>query len=166
MGLGGAELGGGVHRGRLRGRSLSSAESPRERRQGPASHLWGFTAATKPCQGVKGFKESGRDRYVSDDEFRSVWEKADQTTRDAMDLALLTGQRPADVLKIERSEIHDGALWIVQNKTKAKRAIEITGELAQLIERINARPRQRLSAYLIQDDDGRHPGCPRAALTL
>jgi len=36
-------------------------------------------------------------------------------------------------------------LLIVQNETKAKRAIEITGELAQLIERINARPRQRLS---------------------
>ncbi len=39
-----------------------------------------------------------------------------------------------------------------------KRAIEITGELAQLIERINARPRQRLSAWLIQDDDGKPLG--------
>ncbi len=29
------------------------------------------------------------------------------------------------------------------------------GELAQVIERINARPRERLSAYLIQDDNGR-----------
>lgn len=47
----------------------------------------------------------------------------------------------------------DGALWIVQNKTN--RAIKITGELAQLIDRINARPRQRLSAWLIQDDDGK-----------
>lgn len=104
---------------------------------------------------MKGFKEAGRDRYVSDDEFRAVWERADQTTRDAMDLALLTGQRPADVLKIERTDIRDGALWIVQDKTGAKRAIEITGELAALIKRINARPRERLSAWLIQDDDGK-----------
>ena len=72
--------------------------------------------------------------YVSDDEFQAVWDKADQTTRDAMDLALLTGQRPADVLKIERTDLRDGAPWIVQNKTKL--AIEITGELAQLIDRI------------------------------
>ena len=50
------------------------------------------------------------------------------------------------------------ALWIVQNKTKAKRAIEITGELAALIERIDARPRERLSAWLIQDDDGKPLG--------
>lgn len=70
-----------------------------------------------------------------------------QTTRTVL--------RPADVLKIQRSDIRDGALWVVQNKTKAKRAIEITGELKALIDRINARPRERLSAFLIQDDDGR-----------
>jgi len=46
-----------------------------------------------------------------------------------MDLALLTGHQPADARRIERMELCDGALWIVQNKTKAKRAIEITGEL-------------------------------------
>jgi integrase len=119
---------------------------------------WGYTDAPNPCQGVKGFKEAGRDRYVTDAEFRAVWEKADQTLRDAMDLALLTGQRPADVLKIQRADIHDGALWIVQNKTGVKRAIELTGELAQLIERINGRPYVRRSAYLIQDTDGKPLG--------
>jgi len=119
---------------------------------------WGYTDASNPCQGVKGFKEAGRDRYVSDAEFRAVWEKADQTLRDAMDLALLTGQRPADVLKIKREDLHDGALWVVQNKTGAKRAIELSGELAALIERISARPRERLSAWLIQDDSGRPLG--------
>jgi len=114
--------------------------------------------ATNPCQGVKGFKETGRDRYVSDEEFRAVWEQADQTLRDAMDLALLTGQRPADVLKIKREDLRDGALWIVQNKTSARQAIDLTGELAALVDRINARPRRRLSAWLIQDDNGKPLG--------
>lgn len=118
---------------------------------------WGYTDAPNPCQGVRGCKEAGRDRYVSDAEFQTVWEKAGPTLRDAMDLALLTGQRPADVLKIQRADIHDGALWIVQNKTGAKRAIEVTGELAQ-IDRINARPYVRRSAWLIQDDDGKPLG--------
>lgn len=62
------------------------------------------------------------------------------------------------MLKIEPTDLRDGALWIVRNKTKTKRAIEITGELAQLIDRINARPRERLSAWLIQDDDGKPLG--------
>lgn len=55
-------------------------------------------------------------------------------------------------------DLRDGALWIVQNKTKAKRTLEITGELAALIERIGARPRERLSAWLIQDDNGKPLG--------
>ena len=116
---------------------------------------WGYSDAPNPCQGVKGFTEVGRDRYVTDAEFEAVHAAAHPTVRDAMDVALLTGQRPADVLKIRRDDIRDGALFITQNKTGAKRAIEVTGELAQVIERINARPRERLSAFLIQDDNGR-----------
>ena len=46
---------------------------------------WGYTDAPNPCQGVKGFKESGRDRYVTDAEFQAVWDKAGPTLRDAMD---------------------------------------------------------------------------------
>lgn len=67
---------------------------------------------------------------------------------------LLTGQRPADVLKIKRTDIRDGALWIVQNKTGARLGIEITGELAAVIERINQRPRKAISTFLIQDENG------------
>jgi integrase len=76
------------------------------------------------------------------------------TVVDAMDLALLTGQRPADVLKIKCTDFRDGALWIVQNKTGARLGIELTGELAALIARIGARPRRAISPYLIQDENG------------
>ena len=69
-----------------------------------------------------------------------------------MDLALLTGQRPADVLKLKRTNIRDGALWVVQNKTGQRLSVEMTGELAAVIARINERPRQAISAWLIQDE--------------
>lgn len=115
---------------------------------------WGYTTAPNPCQGVKGFKESGRDRYVTDDEFERVKAHAHFTVADAMDLALLTGQRPADVLKIKRTDIRDGALWIVQNKTGARLGIEISGELAAVIAKITARPHLAISPYLIQDEKG------------
>lgn len=138
-----------------------TAKARANREKALLSHLfnkareWGYTDAPNPCQGVKGFTESGRDRYVTDAEFLAVHAKADATLRDAMDLALLTGQRPADVLKIRREDIRDGALFIAQNKTGAKQAIEIVGDLAKVLARIDARPRQRQSAYLIQDDNGR-----------
>lgn len=115
---------------------------------------WGYTTAPNPCQGVKGFREAGRDRYVTDDEFERVKAHAHFTVADAMDLALLTGQRPADVLKIRRADLRDGALWIVQNKTGSRLGIEITGELAAVIDRINARPKKAISAFLIQDENG------------
>lgn len=70
---------------------------------------WGYTDAPNPCSGVKGFKEKGRDRYVADEEYLAVWEKAHYTVQDAMDLALLTGQRPSDVLKMNRADIRYGA---------------------------------------------------------
>lgn len=138
-----------------------TAKARANREKALLSHLfnrareWSYTDAPNSCQGVKGFTESGRDRYMTDAEFLAVHSKADATLRDAMDLALLTGQRPADVLKFKRDDIRDGALFVAQNKTGAKRAIEIVGELAQVLDRIAARKRERLSAFLIQDDNGR-----------
>ena len=71
-----------------------------------------------------------------------------------MDLALLTAQRPADVLKLKRTDIRDGALWIVQNKTGQRLGVEVTGELATVIAKINERPRHAISPWLIQDENG------------
>ena len=114
---------------------------------------WGYTPLQNPCQGVKGFKETGRSKYITDAKFDQVKAQAHFTVVHAMDLVLLTGQRPADVLKLKRTDIRDGALWIVQNKTGARLGIEITGELASTIVRINERPRHAISAYFIQDEN-------------
>ena len=103
---------------------------------------------------MKGFKETGRSRYITDAEFDQVKAQAHFTVIDAMDLALLTGQRPADVLKLKRTDIRDGALWIVQNKTGQRLGVEVTGELAAVVTRINGRTRQAISAWLIQDENG------------
>ena len=94
----------------------------------------GYTAAQNRCQGIKGFKEAGRDRHVTDDEFERVKAHAHHTVADAMDVALLTGQRSANVLKIKRNHIREGAFWIVQDRTGARLGIEITGESAAVIE--------------------------------
>lgn len=61
------------------------------------------------------------------------------------------------MLKFKRTDIRDGALWIIQNKIGARLGIEITGELAEVIARINARPRSAISAFLIQDEHGQAP---------
>ncbi len=115
---------------------------------------WAYTLLQNPCQGVKEFKETGRSRYITDVEFQQVKAQAHFTVIDAMDLALLTGQRPAGVLKLKTTELRDGALWIVQNKTSQRVGVKVTGELAVVICRINERPRRAISAWLLQDENG------------
>lgn len=118
------------------------------------ARAWGYTDTTNPCTGIKGFKEKARDRYVSDDEYAAVWAVAHPTVQDAMDLALCTGQRPADVLKIVVTDIADGMLSITQNKTGKKLRIGIEGDLANILARIMEKPRSAVNQALLQDPNG------------
>lgn len=120
----------------------------------------GYTALPNPCAGIKGYRETGRDVYVEDEQFDAIWEKADACLRDAMDLAYLTGQRPADVLTLSEMDVRDGALQVRQAKTRAKLRIEVTGELAALLERIRARKRGHkvFSTRLVVNENGRAIG--------
>ena len=115
---------------------------------------WGYTAAPNPCAGVKGFTEHGRDAYIEDMTYKTVWDAADWPTRDAMDLAYLTGQRPADVLKMRFPDIRDGYLWLTQGKTRKKLRMAIAGELAALIARIQSRAHKVTSLALIRNETG------------
>lgn len=109
------------------------------------SHIWNFardkgiTNKTNPAAGIKGNPESGRDAYIEDAVYKVVWAAAEAPLQDAMDLAYLTGQRPADVLKLSPSDIQDGELTVVQNKTGKRLRIAVEGELATVIDRIKAR---------------------------
>lgn len=109
------------------------------------SHIWNFardkgiTSMTNPAAGIKGNPEAGRDAYIEDAVYQAVWAAAEVPLQDAMDLAYLTGQRPADVLKLSSTDIQDGELTVVQNKTGHRLRIAIEGELATVIDRIKAR---------------------------
>ncbi len=100
---------------------------------------WGYTDLPNPCAGIKGFSERGRNIYVEDEVFQAVHNAADQPLRDAMDLAYLTGQRPADVLALQETDIRDGVLYLQQNKTGTKLRIAVTGELEKVLARIHQR---------------------------
>lgn len=98
----------------------------------------GYTSKPNPCAGVKGHKETGRDVYLEDDAYSAIWEKACQPLRDAMDLAYLTGQRPADTLRMRETDIRDGVLHVEQGKTAERLRIAVVGDLERLIARLKA----------------------------
>lgn len=99
----------------------------------------GYTSLANPCAGIKGNKETGRDNYIEDEMFMAVYERADQSLKDAMDLFYLTAQRVTDTLKMDERDIQNGQLFVQQGKTLAKRRIEIVGQLKVVIDRILTR---------------------------
>lgn len=142
--------------------SLGAGKTRANREKALLSHIWnwareeGYTKLPNPCAGVKGYKETGRDIYVEDDMFQAVYAQGDQTLRDAMDLAYLTGQRVADTRAMDQRQVRDGYLHVTQGKTEAKRRIEIVGELKSLLERIASRKAgyKVHSTRLVVDDRG------------
>lgn len=119
----------------------------------------GVTSVPNPCAGVKfssaeskGMGSGKRDRYVTEAEFAEVHARGDDVLQDAMDLALLTGQRPGDLLKAARQDIRDGVLWVTQSKTGAVVGVKVEDELQRVVERILAR--KRPSMYLLSDRRG------------
>lgn len=130
------------------------------------SHIWnfarsvGYTDLPNPCAGIKGNRETGRDQYIEDAQFDAIWDCADACLRDAMDLAYLTGQRPADVLRLSEMDIRDGVLHVAQGKTGTKLRVSVTEALAELLDRIRSRKRgcKVHSMRLVVNESGRAIG--------
>lgn len=121
---------------------------------------WGLTRRENPCQGVRKNKEVPRDFYANDAIWKAVYAKAVDELKVAMDLAYLTGQRPADVLVMRKDDIEDNALGVKQKKTRKKLWImlEVDGVesgLGALIQKIMKRNAQHGSPYLILTDAGK-----------
>lgn len=118
---------------------------------------WGYTSLPNPCAGIKGNREKGRkDVYIEDEIYMAVYKVASHPLRDAMDMAYLTGQRPADILALRESDLTDGRINVKQQKTGKKLRIKLEGELAALIDRIKSRKVKHTirSLYLIVDETG------------
>lgn len=121
---------------------------------------WGYTYHENPVRGIEKNKESPRSNYVDPEIWSAVYEFASDELKDAMDLAYLTGQRQADVLKMSERDLIDGALVVTQNKTGRKLRILLhhedgsSTELAAVVARIRSRPRKVKSMYLVATPDG------------
>lgn len=102
---------------------------------------WGLTERANPCQGVRKNKEKPRDYYATDQVWDAVYSKASQDLKDAMDMAYLTGQRPADVRLMRRDDVQGKYLLVTQQKTSKRLRIQLEtdgacNQLGQLVDRL------------------------------
>lgn len=73
-----------------------------------------------PCQGVRQFKEKPRDRYVTDEEYRVLYDHACPVVRATMEISYLCGARQQDVLSLQRHQLLEEGIFIQQGKTGKK----------------------------------------------
>ncbi|PHH38750.1 tyrosine-type recombinase/integrase [Pseudomonas putida] len=132
---------------------------------------WGITDKENPASGVRKNKETPRDFYADAVIWNAVYDAAVPELKDAMDLAYLTGQRPADVLSMRATDVTKSFLQVAQGKTSKKLRIQLdSGEmvngLGQLVERllVQRKARSVRNPYLIVTEDGR--GVTAAMLRL
>lgn len=93
---------------------------------------WGIVESD-PTRDIEQFKTGGRDRLITDDEWRRIKAHASPTLACLMDLAYLTGQRIGDVMKIKYADITEEGIYVKQEKTKARRLIVMTADLEAAI---------------------------------
>src|ERR1700730_10695522 len=114
-----------------------------------------------PCTGIKApAAETARDRVLSDDELKAVWEAADALEpvyAGFIKLLVLTGQRLREVSEMEWKEIDlDATLWTLP-AARAKNSIEHSIPLSdQTLEILKALPRIASSDFVFTIN-GRNP---------
>jgi integrase len=104
-----------------------------------------------PAAGVKNVKLRSRGIYTwSETDIAAFEQKHPIGSRARLALALLinTGQRRADVIRMGRQHLRDGAIHVTQQKTAAVLAIPVLSELAAIID---ATPSDHLTFLVTRD---------------
>ncbi len=112
---------------------------------------WGIVT-DNPCRYVKRNPEKPRDRYVEDWEYELVWKLSPNIVRCAMDLALLTGLRLGDLLRIRLQDLREDGIYVQTGKTNRKLLIEWSEELREVVNR--TRQRKISGLYLLCTREG------------
>ncbi|HBC1013429.1 TPA: tyrosine-type recombinase/integrase, partial [Escherichia coli] len=98
----------------------SRTQANREKAFMSRVYRWGFERGyvkCNPTKGVKQFKETGRDRYITHEEYDALYSVAPDVVRIAMELAYLCCARQNDVLQMKKSQLLSEGILIRQSKT-------------------------------------------------
>jgi integrase len=94
-----------------------------------------YVAERNPCEKVERHKNPPRSRYVTDAEFDAIHAIMPPRVKIAMELALLTGQRQGDLLKLKWDDVDDDGAVFEQSKTGQSRQILHTDALRDTLSR-------------------------------
>lgn len=115
-----------------------------------------FIVDSNPTRDLRFPKAKHRTRYITDEEFSAVKAIASHRLRAAMDLALLTGQRQGDLLKMrwDHIDVNERLIHLRQGKTGKRFAIRITEPLEEVLVRCKRMTPALPRAYVLRTKDG------------
>ena len=88
-----------------------------------------------PCKEIRKERPKPRDRYVTDEEYQAAYAKMTEMLECAMDLAVLTGLRNADLLGLKRSNLSKEGIVVPTDKTTKPLLIEWSPKLRRVVTR-------------------------------
>ncbi len=100
-----------------------------------------------PAEATRKEKTKRQRERLTREQYDAIWAQAPHWARVGMDLALQTLQRIEDVSTLQYTDIRDGALYVVQQKTGARIRIALSGPLEDVIER--SRADSRACPYIV-----------------
>lgn len=109
-----------------------------------------------PTKGVKQFKETARDRYITNEEYNALFSVSCSVVRVAMELAYLCCARQNDVLEMKKSQLMAEGILIKQSKTSVAQIKGWSGRLTDAVNLAKALPLNSgmSSLYIIHQPSG------------
>ena len=105
---------------------------------------------TNPVLATRRFQHERKRVRLTKEMYAAIWDRADPWLRLAMDISLVTLLRRDDVVSLKFTDVHDGSLWVIPQKTEGtsivKLRIRIGPQLAALL--VQARD-SVLSPYIV-----------------
>jgi integrase len=89
---------------------------------------------TNPCVGIERYTERKRDRLLTWDEYQTIRAAAGPRLQAIMDLLVLTGQRPMDVVRLRRTDLVNEGIRFKQQKTGSQLIVRWTPELRRAVQ--------------------------------
>lgn len=108
-----------------------------------------------PAKLIRYHRISGRDRLITDAEYRAIWHAAQAHVQIAMDIGYLTGARVQDILDIKLQDIEVDGVFVKVGKTKKRMLFLWSDGLREVVARAKALPRSIRGMHLICDRQGK-----------
>lgn len=107
-----------------------------------------------PCHGVRKFEENSRDRYIEDDEYKTVYDLAPAHIKVMMEISYLCRARRGEVLALIRNDVLEGGVFIKRSKGSDSEVTLWSPRLKAAIDAARSHNNHVLSRYILHDAKG------------